>query len=289
MKPRVVRHEHARELLADAEGFLAAREVEHTIPFGVACEIVSGARPCPPRAYFAAVHEGRRVAAVAIHTPPYNLVVACDGAEAAAAIARDVRETSRDLPGVVGPRDSASLFAHAWAKISGCVVSPRMAQWIYAIDERARASPARGVLRPAGDDDLPVVRAWVGGFSRDVFGATLAAGRSSEAEALEVERVAKRRLGDRRLYLWEDGAPVSMAGWGARTPRTARISMVYTPPDRRGRGYANACVSALARVLFDEGCETCCLVADQANPISNRLYARIGFERVCEQHEWRFG
>ena len=66
------------------------------------------------------------------------------------------------------------------------------------------------------------------------------------------------------------------------------VSLVYTPPELRGRGYATACVGELSRKLLGAGREFCALFADLANPISNHIYERIGYRPVCDYEEYRF-
>lgn len=61
----------------------------------------------------------------------------------------------------------------------------------------------------------------------------------------------------------------------------ARIGPVYTPPDRRGRGYAAGVTARAARAILDAGA-TPCLFTDLANPTSNGVYQRIGFEPVLD-------
>ena len=61
-------------------------------------------------------------------------------------------------------------------------------------------------------------------------------------------RSSRGRSAEGRMYLWEDGVPVAMAGWGGPTPGGARIGYVYTPPEHRGRGYASACVADLSQL-----------------------------------------
>ena len=104
-------------------------------------------------------------------------------------------------------------------------------------------------------------------------------------------------LVDRRLEdpdgdfaVWEDGGfPVSLAGWGGPTPNGIRIGPVYTPPERRGRGYAGALTAGVTRTLLDAGRRFCFLFTDLSNPTSNALYARIGYEPVADVDMWRFG
>ena len=73
-----------------------------------------------------------------------------------------------------------------------------------------------------------------------------------------------------------------MAGWSGKTANGVRLNLVYTPPGLRSRGYARACVWALTEQLLAQGNMFCCLYANLANPISNRIYERIGYRPVSD-------
>jgi predicted GNAT family acetyltransferase len=91
------------------------------------------------------------------------------------------------------------------------------------------------------------------------------------------------------FVLWEDGGgPVSVTGFGSPTPNGMRIGPVYTPPERRGRGYAGALVAEVSQAQLDAGRRFCFLYTDLANPTSNRLYVALGYERVCDSVELDF-
>jgi predicted GNAT family acetyltransferase len=109
--------------------------------------------------------------------------------------------------------------------------------------------------------------------------------RIERSDALVDERLAEAEEG---LALWEDGRPVSLAGWGGRTPNGIRVGPVYTPPAARGRGYATALVGHLTVGLL-ERYRFCFLFTDLANPTSNAIYRRIGYEAVTDIDQWRFG
>ena len=66
------------------------------------------------------------------------------------------------------------------------------------------------------------------------------------------------------------------------------ISLVYTPPNLRRRGYASACVAALSQHLLDTGWDFCCLFTDLANPTSNAIYQQIGYRPVCDVDMFQF-
>jgi predicted GNAT family acetyltransferase len=79
-----------------------------------------------------------------------------------------------------------------------------------------------------------------------------------------------------------DNLPVAMAAIVRRIANTAAISFVYTPPPWRGRGYAGSVTAALVEYIFSQGRTTACLYTDLRNPFSNRCYAKIGFQPVCD-------
>jgi len=85
------------------------------------------------------------------------------------------------------------------------------------------------------------------------------------------------------MFIWDtDNRPVSTATLMGPTPNGIRISLVYTPPEFRGRGYASACVAALTQRMLDSGKQFCFLYSDLANPTSNKIYRAIGYETVCD-------
>jgi predicted GNAT family acetyltransferase len=79
-----------------------------------------------------------------------------------------------------------------------------------------------------------------------------------------------------------------MCGVHPAPPVGARIGPVYTPPELRGNGYATALVAAASQEQLDAGEPACFLGTDLANPTSNAIYQRIGYEWVCEAIDLRF-
>jgi uncharacterized protein len=68
-----------------------------------------------------------------------------------------------------------------------------------------------------------------------------------------------------------------------------RISGVYTPQGKRGRGYASGCVAAASAYALGSFAHTCMLYTDLSNPTSNRIYQAIGYVPVADCDSWRFG
>jgi len=73
-----------------------------------------------------------------------------------------------------------------------------------------------------------------------------------------------------------------MAMLRAPAADVSRIGPVFTPTDRRGHGYGSAVTAAAADLAHRSGTADVVLFADLANPTSNAIYQRIGFEAVVD-------
>lgn len=92
-----------------------------------------------------------------------------------------------------------------------------------------------------------------------------------------------RKLHAGCLWFWVDehGQRVHFTGTNPPAFGVVRVGPVYTPPDQRGRGWASNAVAAISGRLQAEGARVC-LYTDQANPTSNRIYARLGYRPVAD-------
>ena len=138
-------------------------------------------------------------------------------------------------------------------------------------------------MRLAGPADRDLLVAWLIAFNEDAFGPDAPPGSPGET----VDRWLVGGL--RTNYLWDDdGEPVAWCAVGGRTPNGVRIGPVFTPRDRRGLGYASALVAEASQAQLDAGRRFCFLFTDMANPTSNGVYRRIGYEPVRDVEVVRF-
>jgi predicted GNAT family acetyltransferase len=272
---RVARHGTAPAFLAAADDFLVRREAEHNLIFGI-CATLDADPGYASDPYLATISAAGRVVGAAIMTPPWNLVLSCtDDPEAPAALAADLDARGIGIPGVTGPVEVAGRFAEAWCRAHGHTSGPRIAERAYRLERVVPPAGVSGAVRLATEADRDLLVAWV-----DAFG-TEALGRADPAKAsATVDR--SFRAGTRTWYLWDDGGPVSVAAAGGRTPNGIRIGPVYTPPERRRRGYASALTAAASQAELDKGRRFIFLFTDLANPTSNKIYQSIGYEPVID-------
>jgi predicted GNAT family acetyltransferase len=176
---------------------------------------------------------------------------------------------------------TAWAFADAWRARTGASVSVSRNIRLYRLGALRRPEPMpAGRARVGTAADREVLVRWY-----EAFAANLGGG-----EIFRADRQVEDRLGYGGLTLWEvDGTPVSMAGATRTVAGTARVAPVYTPAGLRGRGYAGAATAAVSRAALDAGAEEVVLFTDLANPTSNALYRRIGYEPVVDRVALDFG
>lgn len=214
--------------------------------------------------------EGSRLVASAIYVDSKALFLAVMPPDAAQALAHFLRANNVYLSGVIGKRDVLKPFTDALARPFSTHVDLMLYQLMKAPDF-GRAS---GEARTATTDDLDLLVEWHRAFEIEV-------GMIAVPTPL-TERV-NRRINDQQLILWMDNnQPVSMAGANPLPATSARIGPVYTPPQLRGRGYAQAVTAAASEHVQRDVPRTVFLFTDAVNPASNKAYQRIGFQHVAD-------
>ncbi len=277
----VERHRTAPAFLDAAGSFLVEREAEHNLIFGI-CATLTADPGYASEPYLATVSRAGRVVGASVMTPPWNLVLSCtDDPDALGALSADLDARGIAIPGTTGPVETAGRFAEIWCESHGLAVGPRVAERIYRVARVVPPDGVPGTARLATEADRDVLIGWVHAF------LTEALERNDPGQAASmVDR--SFRTGTRTWYLWEDGDPVSVAAAGGPTPNGIRIGPVYTPPDRRRRGYASALTAAASQAELDKGRRFIFLFTDLANPTSNKIYQAIGYEPVIDVDQITF-
>jgi len=279
MKLRLV--DTASEFLDRASTFLETDEPRHNLILGLATTIREQDER-DPELRFWVVEERGRVEAAAIRTPPWPLVLARPATDSALELL--VTGIEDDLPGVTGATPEVSRFADLWTVRTGAVARIRMNQGVYALERLSQLlPPPSGAPRRASAADRERLVDWYGAFLLEAMGSD-----SPDLEDLAGNVDRRLEQPGSGLVFWEDGEPVSLVGYGGRTRHGIRVGPVYTPPAHRGHRYASALVAAVSAERLAEGRRFCFLYTDLANPTSNAIYERIGYELVCESAEIAF-
>jgi predicted GNAT family acetyltransferase len=227
----------------------------------------------------AAVVDGNEVVAAAVRTPPHNLVLSRAPDAAVDALVDAFAAAGLELPGVSGP--AAARFGRLWSSATGVTARREFEERLYEATEVLPPREVGGRMRACTEDDSATLVAWMNAF----FAEALPGAAPSDADRFVARRLAEA---GEALMVWDDGEPVSLAGYAGETPTGIRIGPVYTPPELRGRGYASALTAALTQQLLASGRRSCFLFTDATNPTSNSIYQRIGYRFLGELSRWAF-
>jgi GNAT superfamily N-acetyltransferase len=275
---RVLRDTDLAGYAAAVLPFLLTDPVVNNVPVGLITSRRSGQVPVERDAHWLRVETGGsgpgEVCGVALRTPPYGMLLTPMPPEAVVALADHLAADPEhaDLPEVDGAAEAVTAFAARFAALTGARVVPGSSQRMYRLDAVASPAGVPGALAPVTAADQPLLAGWVTGFAHDTGTAV-----RGDAAAQLRRRIATGG----QVWSWRvDGQPVAMDWVNEPVAGVVRVSGVYTPPERRGHGYASALVAATSQLALDAGATACMLYTDLANPISNKIYQRIGYRPV---------
>ncbi|MEU6851659.1 GNAT family N-acetyltransferase [Actinacidiphila alni] len=268
----------------EATAFLRTRPMENSVPITVTAALRRRGPDAygtqPPLFGWWRPEPGADVAAVFLRTPPHPPLLPRGDTAAARELA--ALWPTDALPGVRGDKETAETFGAAWRERTGAEVTVERVLRLYRLGTLTPRDPAPpGAARTATAADRDLLLRWQHDFAVDV-----------NEPPVDDERAVDDAIARGARTLWEhDGEAVAMAGSAAdpADAGTVRVLAVYTPPARRGRGYAGAVTTAVSRAARAAGARDVVLFADLANPVSNALYRHLGFAPVRDHVTLGFG
>jgi predicted GNAT family acetyltransferase len=267
--------EDVDEYLAAAGGMLRSQPAENTILLGVTETLRARGghafgHASPLFGWWDEAGDG--VTAALLQTPPFPAVITAMSDEATTGLADVLASRGWNPRGVNAPADAARGFAGAWRAHTGQTASVQRSTRLFRLAGLRPPADVPGGARTARSADRGLLVAWFDAFRTEVGDTNWRA-----------EDAVDDRLSYGGLTLWEDnGRPVSMAGRNRAVAGQIRVGPVYTPPERRGRGYGGAVTAAVSQTALGTGADQVLLFTDLANPTSNALYQRLGYQPVTD-------
>lgn len=209
-------------------------------------------------------------AACAIQTPPNFIVLGDLDSQMCHVLANEVR--GLEFAGCVGPGKVPEMFATSLKTFNQKLILG-MPQRIYVLQTKPIYPKAIGFGRKFRIEDTERFVDWVTRFNLEANPHQLAPKRS------EIEKMPLTRP----VFFWEvEGKTVAMASRTRETKNGSNISLVYTPPEYRGQGYGGSVTAFACENISSEGKTLAFLYTDLRNPISNKIYQKIGFQPWCD-------
>ena len=238
----------------------------------------------PVNWFMATVSDGG-ILLTALMTPPHMLTLYTTDnridEEALACLIHGIEDSGVSIPGVMSEKSFAERFAKIYAGIKGVKYSIETSLRLYELTKVAPDITVNGDLRLARNSDMAFLPYWLEGFSNDCFGESPLVKPDAELYQYHIDT--------KKGYVLEDrGVPVSVAKISREIQTLCCVSLVYTPPYFRRKGYATSCVAALSQVCLEHGFTRCVLYTDLANPISNSIYQKIGYVPINDFSDIKF-
>lgn len=278
----VIRFDNANKYYQKVESYLLKDEATHCLILGFSKALCNSQENNHNFPYLITVENDGIIAATAIRTSPLRKLILSKSTEVNAVnlIAQNIASQDKSLPGAMGLKSETTSFVRTWQSLTGQAFELAVALKIHQLETVRQVTQTSGSFRIAIESDRALLTNWMEAFEEEAL-------RDNEPKS-DSQLWFDKKLKQKSLYLWQDKVPVSMSGFSGATPNGIRINAVYTPPEYRGKGYATSCVAALSQQLLNRGYKYCFLFTDLANPTSNHIYQKIGYQPICEISDYAF-
>lgn len=277
---RALEYSDAPTFLERSREYLFSREVEHNLLLSSALTLTKTSSPrAQPLAFIAAVDSNNVTRGAALRSPNRRWIISADDADVAHFFGTEIAKREPLARSLFVPSLVNSSLLAKFTETAKRELAPSLTQNLMRLDRAKPVEPAEGLMRFAQTKDLRKLVKWSHLFAKEC---------GLDETPSEAEEVIRKYLLNKQLLVWEKGTePLAMAAYGGKTPKSIRISMVYTDPLARARGYASTLVHRLSHKLLIEGHGSCVLFSDASNRTANKIYEAIGYQTIAQFTELR--
>lgn len=261
---------------------LMQAEVENCVQLGLLDRLRGGYSPRSDdlsRPNLWTIDDGERIDLVAMQTLKKWMLLTRGSTAAMQLLADELVARGWTGRAVIGIPPSIHALAERYESLAARQRRLAVQLRSFQLDRVVWPPQASGEMRACESRDCETLIRFAVGFARDI---------NEPAEHAGMADRAKQLIDRRQAFFWFDREPVAVAALTGPTPNGIRVSLVYTPREFRGRGYASNLVARLSQHALDTGRKCCFLFTDQANPVSNSIYQKIGYRPVADSERWEF-
>jgi uncharacterized protein len=176
-----------------------------------------------------------------------------------------------EYPGIIGPNSICEIYGKAFQNMTKKSLKVEMKQRIFVCNKTNPVDNGIGEITLASPIHQERLLPWMIDFLK------------TTNEDASIEAAQKRLLeliNNKGLYVLEvEKQIVSLAATIRPFRSTISIGYVYTPSQLRNQGYATRMVKCLTDLALEKY-DFCSLYTDLANPTSNSIYQKIGYQPI---------
>lgn len=290
-KKMVITYETPGAFLEEAQEALLKRESVSQLLLTNA--LYSPDRKCEKDFLFGTVWKEKRVQLAFCNCYPYNLCIHAIKKPKEAAEKENIADAVKEL---------ASYITEKKIPIRGLNANDMLCRDFFSVYEDAEHRTARknlsmdimectslktaafaeGIYRTASEEDKEWILKGCLAFEEEALHEK--GDPVKIRESIETFQIGEKRL---RLFCLLDGTRVCMANRARTLQNGFVINQVYTPPEYRAKGYAQTLIYKMCEEFFAEGYRFATLFVDKTNPVSNRVYAKVGFQIMEDSYEYK--
>lgn len=283
---KLVRHSDAKAFREKVDDFLLRNEVMHNVIIGITSRLIHQGETYDEVFLAHVENDAGEIVATTMRTVPHGVVLSEITDKTAILLLVDAYAEAYDsLPSVEGVENDSSQFAELWNQKYRQEYHTLLEMGQYRLDAVIPPQNVSGEARPANQGDFEMLVDWLIQFSADT-GMDTDYSRG-DAEKNITRKLEKPILGGIRIWV-DEGQSVSMASATRESVNGGNVSLVYTPVEFRGRGYASAVTASVSQTILDAGKSFCTLTTDLSFPTSNKIYQAIGYKFIGNSRRIEF-
>ncbi|MBY0413699.1 MAG: GNAT family N-acetyltransferase [Bdellovibrionales bacterium] len=280
---RLIKHSTSEEFIEMNEKFLIQKESFHNLKLGLVYGIKAKTIIDTAPLYYSIV-DGEQSSGCAVRSNNDRPLTISEMSKAAVdLLISDLIKNNVVLEGIVGEENTATYFKDQWIKLNPVEFKINLHLGVYECLNIILPRIDSEEIISAEIEHTEIVKIFMKGFGEDCF-------PDKPFTEENLEALLKRHLGTKSLYLLKNinGDLVSMAANTRSTLKGGTISLVYTPPKYRGKGYGSKMVALLSKKIMENGKSFTNLFTDLSNPTSNSIYQKVGYVKIGQNIHFDF-
>ena len=195
--------------------------------------------------------------------------------------ANEIYKYDKELLGVNSEKRVANKFAKYYCNLSNMKYIVHTGLRILLLENIEKGKLLNDVIyRKATLDDKQILVKYIQDFKKEAL--------NEECDYKKAEEKFNKYFEKGYYVLEKDNKIICQANTSRVMKYGKCVSGVYTPKEERGKSYAYNLIYRISKELLDKGDKYCVLYTDDANPISNHVYEKIGYKRKSNWEELDF-